>query len=249
MKKIKVDCHSHTSVSFDGNISPAAYVKQATGLGIGAAIISDHNSIEGALAVRALNPPFRVIVSEEIQSAEGEIIGAFLEEKIPNKKPAGWTFDAIHEQGGLAIVPHPFVKVVVSRLSLSALFSCLDKIDIVEVVNARNNSLADEVAAWRFAKAHNLPVCAGSDAHLSHALGRAYVLMDPFETPQEFLKNIKDGTTVCERRTPLWLSGVTFVVPLGLAVGKNISRFTYSSLKKNASLLKNRNKKASADDD
>lgn len=248
MKKIKVDCHSHTNVSFDGNINPAAYVRQASRLGIGAAVISDHNSIEGALEVRALNPPFKVIVAEEIQSAEGEIIGLFLQEEIPSKKPAAWTFDAIHEQGGLAIVPHPFARVVVSRLSLSAIFSCLEKIDIIEVINARNNSMADEVTAWRFAKAHNLPVSAGSDAHLSHALGRAYVLMDPFETPQEFLQNLKKGTIVCERRTPLWLSGITFIVPLGLSIGKKLSRLTYSKLKRNKPGLKGRKEKNVTDD-
>jgi predicted metal-dependent phosphoesterase TrpH len=182
-------------------------------IGIDAAMVSDHNRIDGALEIEALNPVFRVIVSEEIHSAQGEVIGAFIRERIPPHKPLDWTIDAVHEQGGLVIVSHPFVRVVWSRITRSALFAYASKFDIIEVVNARNNSLRDELAAMRFARMAGLPVSAGSDAHLAHTLGRAYVRMKPFTDAKEFLENIKDGTLVCEKRTPLWLSGLTFIVP------------------------------------
>jgi len=116
MKKIKVDCHTHTSVSFDGHISPRRYIETMTRLGMGAACVCDHDSIEGALEIKALNPPFEVIVGEEILTAQGEVIGLFLSERIPPKKPVSWTMDAIHEQGGLVLVPHPFVKIVLQRI-------------------------------------------------------------------------------------------------------------------------------------
>lgn len=213
MERIKVDCHTHTNVSFDGHISPGKYVKRMAEIGIGAAVVSDHNRIDGALEIEALHPPFRVIVSEEIHTLQGEIIGAFLQERIPPRKPLDWTIDAVHEQGGLVIVSHPFVRVVWSRIKRSALFAHAPKFDIIEAVNARNTSIRDELAAMRFARMAGLPVCAGSDAHLVHTLGRAYVRMKSFTDAVSFLENIREGTLVCERRTPLWLSGLTFILP------------------------------------
>ena len=213
MTKIKVDCHSHTSFSFDGAITPAQYVEQGKKRGLGAAIICDHNTIEGALEVKALNPSFEVIVSEEIFTSDGELIAAFINEKIPSEKSYSWTIDAIHEQGGLAIVPHPFVHVVRSRVKTSILFECADKVDAVEIHNARNEYLADELTARGFSRLYNIPGTAGSDGHLAHTLGRGYVLMEPFNDAQTFLKNLAGGMAVCERRTPLWLSTITFFVP------------------------------------
>ncbi len=212
--RIKVDCHTHTSLSFDGHIPPVKYARKMEEIGMGAAIVSDHNRIDGALEIEALNPSFRVIVAEEIGTASGEVIGAFLQERIEADKPLAWTIDAVHEQGGLVIVSHPFVRVVWSRIKRSALFAHADKFDIIEVVNARNTSIRDEVAAMHFAKLVGLPVSAGSDAHLVHTLGRGYVRMEPFTDSKDFLEKIKAGELVCKQRTPLLLSGVTYLYSL-----------------------------------
>jgi hypothetical protein len=221
MEKIKVDCHTHTSFSFDGFIRPEQYVEQAIRVGLGAVVVSDHNTIAGARAIQALDPPFRVVVGEEIKTSVGEVMGLFLEEEIPAGKSPAWTMDAIHEQGALVLVPHPFARVVVSRLKYDALFANIAKVDIIEVVNARNEMARDEASALHFAQAFDLPTSAGSDAHLVNSLGRGYIEMDPFDDAASFLKSIRAGTLVCRQRTPLLLSGLTFAVAIAAIMAKS----------------------------
>lgn len=211
MKRIKVDCHTHTHVSFDGSITPERYIRYATRAGLDAVIICDHNSLEGAMAVKEMKPPFKVVVSEEILTSQGELIGAFLQEPIKRNMPYSWTLDAVHEQGGIAIVPHPFVKIVITKVTRTAIYNNIGKIDAIEVINGRNENLSDETAALRFAKAHKIATCAGSDAHLASSLGNAYMLMEPFDDSRGFLKSLRKGTMVCESRTSTFISGVTFI--------------------------------------
>lgn len=221
-KRIRVDCHCHTDISFDGQITPQQMVRTTSRNGVDVVCVTDHNNIAGALEVIALNPPFRVIVGEEILTADGEMIALFVKERIRPKRPLSWTIDAIHEQGGLAVIPHPFCKVVMTRVTLPALYENIHKIDALEMINARNERVSDETAALRFARLFDKPMTAGSDGHLPHTLGRGYVLMAPFSGPEEFLSSLKTGTVVCERRTPLWLSGISFGFRLTIENGKKL---------------------------
>lgn len=210
MKKIKVDCHTHTNVSFDSSTSPEKFVKAICDANMDAVCVCDHNTLAGARAVQALDPPFQVVIGEEIGTNAGELIGLFVLESIPSKRSPQWTIDAIHEQGALVMVPHPFCRVVPSHIRKKALYAIAEKVDIVEVVNARNNLPADERKAMAFARKHNLPACAGSDGHEPASLGMGYVLMDPFNDPQSFLANLAEGQLVCQGRTSLIYTGFSF---------------------------------------
>jgi len=44
-----------------------------------------------------------------------------------------------------------------------------------------------------FAEKHGKPMCAGSDSHTLAELGRAYVEMAEFDSPDSFLKAIAEG--------------------------------------------------------
>ncbi|HEY8820166.1 MAG TPA: PHP domain-containing protein, partial [Dehalococcoidia bacterium] len=107
MGMIRADLHSHTHFSRDGLTTPDQYVQRSVEHGITCAAVSDHNNIDGAIAVRRL-APFKVIISEEIRSTEGEIIGYFLHDPVPKRLTPEETVRAIREQGGIVGVPHPF---------------------------------------------------------------------------------------------------------------------------------------------
>ena len=83
--------------------------------GSGAIAITDHNEISGALAAREVAEEMggiKVIVAEEVKTAEqGEVIGLFLEEKIPRGMTMAETIAEIRRQGGLVYVPHPFDRL------------------------------------------------------------------------------------------------------------------------------------------
>ncbi len=199
---LKADLHIHTDRSPDSLTTPAKLVARCLDRGINCLAVSDHNSIEGALAVREI-ASFPVIVAEEVKTSEGEIIGLFLKEEIPAGLSPEETVRQIKEQGGLVCLPHPFDRVRREPLRSAARERILSEIDIVEAFNARVTFAADNAQARRFAEALGLPMSAGSDAHSLLEVGSAYVEMAEFETPQEFLEALRRGRIVGHRSVPL----------------------------------------------
>jgi predicted metal-dependent phosphoesterase TrpH len=189
---IKVDLHVHTSYSVDGSISPETLVDLSPRRGLGALAITDHNTIAGALAVRKI-APFPVLVGEEISTADGEILGLFLEEGVPPCLSAGETLILIKEQGGLAGVPHPYDRLRRESIERGVLADLAGELDFVEGLNARVTCARDNHLAREFARRRVLPCTAGSDAHGVYELGRAYVEMDRFEGREQFLETLCEG--------------------------------------------------------
>ncbi len=192
MALIRADLHSHTHFSRDGLTTPEEYVARSLQRGISCAAVSDHNNIDGAIAVRRL-APFKVIISEEIRSSEGEIIGYFLQETIPKGLTPEETVRAIREQGGIVGIPHPFDRWRDSPITLAALNRIIDDVDVIEVFNARNLQQADNLRAARFAAEHHKLQSSGSDSHHHSEIGSAWVEMPDFESPHEFLESLRQG--------------------------------------------------------
>jgi predicted metal-dependent phosphoesterase TrpH len=191
-KLIRADLHSHTHFSKDGLTTPEEFVRRNIAAGIDCIAVSDHNNVDGARAVERI-APFRVIVSEEIRSTEGEIIGYFLQETVPRGLTPEETIRAVKEQGGLIGVPHPFDRTRGSPLKTSALMRVLPDVHILETYNARNLFQADNRRAGTFAATHGLIPSAGTDAHWGPEVGHTYVEMPNFEGPHDFLEALRAG--------------------------------------------------------
>ena len=193
--------HSHYSP--DSVMSPEKLVARCLKVGLNCIAVTDHNTIDGAVAARRL-APFTVIIGEEVSSAGGEITGLFLKETIPGGLPPVETVLRIKEQGGLVSVPHPFDRFRSKVITRSALSEILPHIDIVEAFNARNNLDADNRKARRFAREHRLLTSGVSDAHTTLELGRTYVEMPEFDgTPGGFKEALAQGNIIGRRMTPL----------------------------------------------
>ena len=188
MNRIKVAIHLHTHYSHDSNMSPAALVAAACRQGIDCLAVTDHNSIEGALQAKN-SGEIRVIIGEEISSTDGHLIGLFLKEAIPPKLSGIETCAAIHEQGGLALAPHPFCILCENSLQ-SSVHALLDQLDAIEVYNAQNPLPWEDRRAGKLALRTGLPGYVGMDAHLRW-LPLAYQRMDDFKTPPDFLRSLK----------------------------------------------------------
>jgi len=197
---IKVDLHIHSSYSRDSLTSLQEIIATAQQRGLGAVAILDHNTIAGGLALREI-APFPVIVGAEMMTTAGEVAGLFLSEEIPRGLSPQETVARIREQGGLVYVPHPFDSLRKSRLEEPALMAILDRVDILEVLNARVVRPADNERARLFAEAHGLPGGAGSDAHAPVEIASAYVEMAPFEGSDSFLRSLAQGH-VCGSESP-----------------------------------------------
>jgi len=177
-------------------------VKTCRRKGINCLAITDHNTIVGALKFREL-APFPIIVGEEIMTLSGELIGYFLQEEIPRGLSAEETVARIKSQGGLVCLPHPFDRLTRSPLGSREREKLLPRIDIVEVFNSRTVFPGALAKARLFAHQNGLLASAGSDAHLPHEVGNAYVEMPPFNGPEEFLASLRQGKIFGRPANPL----------------------------------------------
>ena len=198
---IRVDLHNHTHYSPDSILSPLRFVQECRRRGIDRPAVTDHNTIRGALAVREL-ADFEVIIGEEIRSADGEIIGLFLEKEVPRDLTASETIERVKSQGGLVGVPHPFdhLRLALREVEMRTL---IGQIDFIETLNARMVFPSHNDRARAFALEHDKPMSAGSDAHSPWEVGRVYAEMRPFHSTQEFLANLRQGRLCGKLSTPL----------------------------------------------
>ncbi|MCB1154861.1 PHP domain-containing protein [bacterium] len=207
---IKVDLHNHTTFSFDGEMNPRRFIERYTELGFGAVAVTDHNTRLGALAIRELDPPFKVIVGCEVSTQYGEIIGLFLEKDIKKKMHPLDAAKAIHDAGGITLLPHPFLGIP-TAMKREILPQLLPHIDIVEGLNARGPEPAKDFDSYLWGRYHGLAISGGSDAHSASGAGSGYVLMEDFDGPQDFLEKLRRGTIVTRRREMLYRSAMNLV--------------------------------------
>ena len=195
---MKADLHAHTHFSRDALTSVATFARRYQRAGIDCVAVSDHNNIDGALAVRE-SAAFRVIVSEEIKSTEGEIIGLFLQETVRKGLSPEDTVRAIREQGGLVLIPHPYDRARRSPLRPEAALRIMKDVDIIEVFNSRTIFAGDNAKSRRLAQEHGKLMSAATDAHTPWEIGLAYVELPAFEGPGDFLVALGQGTITARR--------------------------------------------------
>src|SRR5437867_4911121 len=127
---IHVDLHNHTHYSPDSILPPKRFVERARSRGLDCITVTDHNTIDGAGEVQdaAAKAGLRVIVGEEIRTAEGELIGLFLTEAVPRGLSSYEEMERVKTQGGLVGVPHPFDHLR-SALNSQAMARLIGRID------------------------------------------------------------------------------------------------------------------------
>ena len=184
---VRVDLHTHTMWSGDSTTTPEEFAVAVAASGLDVVCITDHNAVAGAIELQD-RLECRVIVGEELRTAAGEIIGLFLRERIPMGIDHMAAARAIREQGGVVYIPHPFdpMRRNLSEAALRELAEA-DLIDAIEVLNAKTSLASLNRRAVDFAAEYGIVGGAGSDAHVPDALGAAYVEMDDFGGPMEFL--------------------------------------------------------------
>ena len=207
---ILCDLHMHTNWSGDCSVEVDDLLDHAEEVGLGAIAVTDHNVFGGAQGAweRSRSRKLLVIRGEEIKTDEqGEVIGLFLEKEIPRGLPFAETIEAIHEQGGLVYVPHPFDRLHSIPDSLT-LRRHLADIDAFEAYNARLVFETFNDEALRFARKYNLVMGAGSDAHVLQGVGTGCVRMRRFEGPEEFLISLRGAEIVRRPRSLVYLQSL-----------------------------------------
>jgi hypothetical protein len=218
--RLLVDLHCHTHHSYDARNRPRDY-ERAQALGrVDVVAITDHNTITGALELRD-HASFPVIVGQEIDTADGELIGLFLEEPLPAGLAAVETAERIRAQGGLVYLQHPFYRLVRNRMRAPAREELRGRglVDIVEAANGGPFTGPANARALAWARACGLPHAAASDAHEPAAIGTLVVSVPDRVVDARSLPALLRAGTVVDRRP--WV---------GVAIGRKTASRAHTAV-------------------
>jgi predicted metal-dependent phosphoesterase TrpH len=187
-----VEFHCHTMASKDSMARPEALIAACRRKGIDRMVVTDHNSIAGALAARQLDPEL-VIVGEEIMTTHGELLAAFVETEIPPGLPPLEAIRRLRQQGAFISVSHPFDEFRSGHWEFGDLLDIIPEVDAIETYNAR--SMLPVYTRWAqdLARQYDLPGTVGSDAHAALELGRAVLYLDDFRDADQLRACLRAG--------------------------------------------------------
>jgi predicted metal-dependent phosphoesterase TrpH len=232
------DFHIHTRFSRDSILAEEKFVRTAVERGLTHVAVTNHNNVEGAVAVRdkvaemGMADRLTVILGEEVSTADGEVVGLFLERTIPRGLTADETADAIHEQGGLVSIPHPFDPFRQSHIREAPLIGLLEagKVDMIEVFNSRVTLQRHNLAAAELAARYKVPGIAASDSHSSFEIAMSFNAMPVFDDAEGLRAALPENEWHGSRSTVLihlttrwavwsnivrgWLGGETATAPV-----------------------------------
>jgi predicted metal-dependent phosphoesterase TrpH len=169
----------HTNLG-DGWISPRRLVAAATLRQLTLVAVTDHDHIEGARRVEELlaeeNSTVRMITGVEVSTRNGHLLGLFVKKAPRPLRPVQESIDAIKEQGGLVIVPHPMGILVpsLSRRRIDSLLAAGYEIDGIEIYNPSPANAAQRAAVRLANEEWGLAEIGASDAHFWQHIGAAY---------------------------------------------------------------------------
>lgn len=201
--QISVDFHCHTNASRDSQASPEAVIRFAHMRGLDRLVITDHNTIDGALAARTYDPEL-VIIGEEIMTTHGEILAAYVSHPIPPGLSPKESIKRLRDQGAFISVSHPFDSWRSGSWQLEYLLDISSQVDAVEVFNARCMVPNSNLRASRFAMNNHVAGTAGSDAHAAFEIGHAWLELPQFTNSDELREVITIGK-VRGRQSPFWV--------------------------------------------
>ena len=189
---LKVDFHTHTYRSKDSLTSIAKFIAAARASGLDRVVVTDHNTIRGALEAFEAAPDI-VIPGEEVQTTEGELLAAYVTKEVPRGLEPLEALKCLKDQGAFISVSHPFDPRR-SGWRLETLEMLVPLIDAIEIFNARVISPRHNQLAQKFAAAHNLPGTAGSDGHHPSEIGRAYLMIPDFNDAESLRTAIRSAS-------------------------------------------------------
>jgi predicted metal-dependent phosphoesterase TrpH len=192
----RADLHMHTNLG-DGWISPARLIEVAHARGLTSIAVTDHDHVEGARRVEDLlyrqNSPLQMITGVEVSTRQGHLIGLFVKRAPRPGRPVEESIDAIKQQGGLVVLPHPLGRLVpsLSRRRIDTLLAAGYAIDGIEMYNPSPANAAQRAVVRAANEEWRLAEIGASDAHFWQHIGAGYTHF-PGETTQDLRRAIAE---------------------------------------------------------
>jgi predicted metal-dependent phosphoesterase TrpH len=192
-RQIRVGLHLHSRYSPDSITPLERIVARARELGLERVALTDHETAEGALELKRMEPEL-AIVGQETKTTEGEIIGLFIDRTIEPYRPPEEVLDEIHALGGVTYLAHPLDRRRY-RFAPHRIAELAPRVDVIEVHNQWSDSDANRAAA-DLALELGIPGACGSDAHAPPELGHCWMEMPEFFDAAGFLAAIREARMV-----------------------------------------------------
>ena len=170
-------------------VSPSELVAAAVAAGLDLIAVTDHDTMASVREVqeRGAAVGLQVVAGQEVTTAwpaQTHILGWFLEKPIRRGMSVEDTVTAIHDAGGLAIVPHPFMPVYFGSIQPGMLRRLIERqpVDGIEVMSTVPMGGMRRRALTRFVDANREGLGAlvgASDCHFGrHDIGRVVTLFE-----------------------------------------------------------------------
>ncbi|HEY3084560.1 MAG TPA: PHP domain-containing protein [Candidatus Dormibacteraeota bacterium] len=185
---LRVDLHLHSHFSHDGKSSLDELIARARECGLDRIALTDHNTFEGAMNLVRMEPEL-AIAGEEVKTLEGEVIGLFITDRVSPFLAPEEAMDLIHGMGGLTYLPHPLDRHR-SNFRPERVVELARRVDIIETYNPWCDAAANEAAA-QLADELGKVTATGSDSHSAEELGRSWMEMEAYSSPEDFLQKLR----------------------------------------------------------
>lgn len=176
--KLILDMHVHSEKSFDSRQTLEAIVSECKRKGIDGVCICDHDAsrvglthVDGVL----------VLGGVELSTEYGHLLGYLIDDTVEPTRDFHKALERIRAAHGIAVLAHPFERVRDPRETVDArIDETAALFDGIEVENARGAQFVFRANEYARAAAKRVGArtFAGSDAHLTHEVGNAYIELE-----------------------------------------------------------------------
>lgn len=196
--KMRFDLHIHSNYS-DGRDDVRTILRAAARQDLAGLSITDHDTLKGSMKameiIREDNLDLILIPGAEVTTSEGHLLVLGIRDLPPKGLSPEETAEMAHDQGGIAIVPHPYHPF---RHAIGRIPDC----DAVEVYNSKHLFGIANARALIEAKKRHLPTVAGSDSHFAATVGLGVTEIDAGDA-EGAIDAIRAGRTkILGKRTP-----------------------------------------------
>jgi PHP domain len=198
-------------------VTPAELVDAAIKAGLHLIAVTDHDTMDSVKEAqsRGEEAGLTVVAGQEVTTgwpAQTHIVGWFLEKPVKPGMSIGDTVAAIHAQGGLVMVPHPFMPVYFGSIQPGMLRRLIEKqsVEAIEMLStvpmgARRRKLLQEFYS---ANRERLGAAIGaSDCHFG--------MGDMARAMTEYEGDFRTAVMECTTKP---VAGVRHGIPTGMAL-------------------------------